>query len=700
VMKEMITNHKSVLLFTNTRAIAEVLASRFKVWDIDFPVSIHHGSLAKPARITAERALKDGEIKGLVATSSLELGIDVGRIDYVIQYMSPHQVTRLIQRVGRSGHSVGKIADGIIITMDSDDTLEALVIARKAMSEDLENVAVPEKPLDVLCHQIAGLLIQNRKWYYTELLDILRKAYPYRNLTEEDVAAVTNYMHSRFPRLGWVSPQDKVVMRPSRVKDLYRYYFNKLSMIPDEKQYLVVEQKSETAVGVLDEAFVAEYGQPGTKFIVRGTPWMMESIRGDKIFVRGISDPTGAIPSWIGEEIPVPYEIAAEVGEVRRVTEEEYRKRKSLGEISRMLAEKYSADETTIRRALTETYDQCEEGLPVPSDRLLTIEEWDDFIIINSHLGTLVNRTLARLVGHVLSDEAGVSIGIQQDPYRIVLQTMGAVDADDVQKVLQRLAGTEVKELAVAASKRTGLFKRRLVHVARRFGAISKWTDFSSITLRQLAKSFEGTVIMDEAVRETQEKDMDVPRTEKVLKAISSKDIAVKTVKAGGEATPIARIGLERISRKADIIPTEKLNLILVGSAKARILNEVKTLVCTSCWKYVEMRRVKDIPATVKCPECGSSLVAALGVADEDVRKVITKNGARLSEREKDLVSKAEDTAKLVDRYGRLAVYALAGRRIMPEVAGDILRKHKRPTSGFFEAVMEAEREALKERFW
>jgi len=302
VMKDMITNHKSVLLFTNTRAIAEVLASRFKVWDIDFPVSIHHGSLAKPARITAERALKEGEIKGLVATSSLELGIDVGRIDYVIQYMSPHQVTRLIQRVGRSGHSVGKMADGIIITMDSDDTLEALVIARKAMSEDLEDVAVPEKPLDALCHQIAGLLIQNRKWYYTELLDILRKAYPYRNLTEEDVAAVTNYMHSRFPRLGWVSPQDKVVMRPSRVKDLYRYYFNKLSMIPDEKQYLVVEQESETAVGVLDEAFVAEYGQPGTKFIVRGTPWMMESIRGDKIFVRGISDPTGAIPSWIGTD--------------------------------------------------------------------------------------------------------------------------------------------------------------------------------------------------------------------------------------------------------------------------------------------------------------------------------------------------------------------------------------------------------------
>src|SRR5881296_4644926 len=189
---------------------------------------------------------------------------------------------------------------------------------------------------------------------------MISNAYPYRNLTEEDVASVANYMHSRFPRLAWVSQQDRMIMRPSRVKDLYTYYFNKLSMIPDEKQYLVIEQETDAAVGVLDEAFVAEYGQPGTKFIVRGTPWMMQSIRGDKIFVRGISDPTGAIPNWVGEEIPVPHKVASEVGTIRRVTEEEYRKRKSLGEISRMLAEKYSADETTIRRALTETYDQCE----------------------------------------------------------------------------------------------------------------------------------------------------------------------------------------------------------------------------------------------------------------------------------------------------------------------------------------------------
>ncbi|NIV44447.1 MAG: ATP-dependent helicase, partial [Gammaproteobacteria bacterium] len=111
----------------------------------------------------AEKGLKEGELKGLVCTSSLELGIDVGRIDMVIQYMSPRQVTRLIQRVGRSGHRIGRMAQGLIITMDSDDTLEAMAIARRAYKEELEPVAIPEKPFDALAHQIIGLLIRKKR---------------------------------------------------------------------------------------------------------------------------------------------------------------------------------------------------------------------------------------------------------------------------------------------------------------------------------------------------------------------------------------------------------------------------------------------------------------------------------------------------------------------------------------------------------
>ncbi|MDH5771059.1 MAG: DEAD/DEAH box helicase, partial [Candidatus Bathyarchaeota archaeon] len=306
VMRKLIEGHKSVLLFTNTRAIAEVLASRFKVWDIDFPVSIHHGSLARPARITAERGLKNGELKGLVCTSSLELGLDVGRVDLCIQYVSPRQVTRIVQRVGRSGHRVGRVAKGVIVTLDSEDTLEAMVIARRAYEEDLEPVDIPEKPFDALTHQITGLLIRERRLPFQRILEIVRNAYPYRNLTEEDLVKVLTYMHTRYPRLVWVSFKDKLALSPRDRKGIYEYYYGNLSMIPYEKNYLVVDETDDTPVGILDEAFVSEYGEIGTKFIVRGSAWKIVNVYGDRIYVKPVEDPTGAIPSWVGEEIPVP----------------------------------------------------------------------------------------------------------------------------------------------------------------------------------------------------------------------------------------------------------------------------------------------------------------------------------------------------------------------------------------------------------
>ena len=220
IIRDYISKHKSVLLFTNTRAESEVLTSRFKVWDLNYPVSIHHGSLAKPSRIAAEKGLKSGELKGLICTSSLELGIDVGRIDLVIQYMSPRQATRLIQRVGRSGHSIGRTAEGIIFALDSDDALEALAVARRALNEDLEPVQIPPKPYDVLSHQIAGLLIKQRRLMFEEILELFRNAYPYENLTLEDIEKVLKYMHQRIPRLAWVSFEDKMVLKPRQTKAL------------------------------------------------------------------------------------------------------------------------------------------------------------------------------------------------------------------------------------------------------------------------------------------------------------------------------------------------------------------------------------------------------------------------------------------------------------------------------------------------
>ncbi|HDM24213.1 MAG TPA: DEAD/DEAH box helicase [Candidatus Bathyarchaeota archaeon] len=351
-IKEIVEKAKSCLIFVNTRSIAEVLASRFKVWNIDIPISIHHGSLAKPSRILTEKKLKSGELKGVVCTSSLELGIDIGHVDIVIQYMSPREVTRLVQRVGRSGHRIGRIAKGIVITMDPDDTLEAIAICRRAKNGLLEPVKIPNKPLDVLCHQIAGLLVKKNRWKFEEIFEIVKRAYPYRNLTMDDLERVIEYMHNRYPRLAWASFEDKVVLRPRNLQTLYRYYFEHLSMIPDERQYLVIDDKTDTPLGILDEAFVAEYGEPGTKFIIRGSPWKIISIVGDRIYVAQVDDPTGAIPSWVGEEIPVPFEVAQEVGAIRREISERLSKGADLDEITSDLVKRYPISKDDLKRSI------------------------------------------------------------------------------------------------------------------------------------------------------------------------------------------------------------------------------------------------------------------------------------------------------------------------------------------------------------
>ena len=698
LIKKLIESHKSVILFTNTRAIAEILASRMKVWDVDFPVSIHHGSLAKPSRISAERGLKDGNLRGLIATSSLELGIDVGRVDFVIQYNSPRQVTRLIQRIGRSGHRIGRIADGVIISLDSDDTLESMVIARRALVEDLEPVTIPERPLDVLTHQLVGLLIEKGRWYTNEILEVITKASPYKDLTEQELLGVINYMHTRFPRLAWYSDLDKVILRPRRIKALYSYYFGKLSMIPDEKQYLIIDESKEEAVGVLDEAFVAEYAEPGRKFIVRGSPWRMTNIRADKIYVKPIKDPTGAIPSWIGEEIPVPFAIGQEVGAIRRLTEEAIIANRDESELINELCQTYPTEQETMRSSLSETLEQVALGIKIPTDKRVTLEDWDDFVIINAHFGLLVNRTLARLVGHVLSEEIGQTIGVQQDPYRIVVQTSGSANAIKVAEIIRQLGKTEIEALVLESTKKTGLFKRRLIHVAKRFGAITRWTNTASLNLRQLMKSFEGTVIMQEAFKETLEKDLDVPNTLRILQRIDN-DIELLVIPRTAEASPIARIGLERISRKADLIPPDKMKRILLESTKVRILNESRTLACPKCFSYARIVRIKDLPDDFICPKCKTGKLGVSSETPDVIEKIRLKNRKRLPERESRIVDELIESAALIKKFGVVAAYPFAGRRIYSREARAVLRKTHVVSDRLFTAIMEAERRSLQRRF-
>ncbi len=701
IIRDYMNKRKSVLLFTNTRSISEVLASRFKVWDIDFPISIHHGSLAKVSRIAAENGLKRGELKGLIATSSLELGIDVGRIDFVIQYMSPRQVTRLIQRVGRAGHTYGDVAEGVIIGMDSDDTLEALVIARRALNEELEPLQIPDKPYDVLVHQIAGLMLKNRRLEFNGVLELARNAAPYENLTIEDVGKAFKYMHERFPRLAWVSFEDQVALKPQRSKALFEYYFDNLSMIPVEKQFLVIDESTDTSIGVLDEAFMAEYGKPGTKFIIRGSPWQIIHATEDKVYVRPVDDPTGSIPSWIGEEIPVPYAIAQELAEIRGFAEDKIHSGFSPKQVSVLLSERYPADAETILHALAETVEQVNAGYAVPTLKRVVLEDWGEFVIIHSNFGSLINRALAQLLGEVLSDKLGRGMVVQHDPYRIFVQTMGSMSAERLVKVFDELKNmsTQVaKDTLTRSTVKTGLFKRRVIQVARRFGALKKWADFSNVSIQKLITSFEGTPIYEEGLKEVFSKDLDVDGLVMVLKRFHDGDVGFQVVATGGDATPVARVGIERVSMKTDLIPPEKMRAVLVAAAKARLLNESGNFVCTNCWDYMETIRIKDLPDKPKCPRCGSFALGLLKVDEEKALPLIEKKG-HLAKDEEKMQLQAKRTAELIEKYGKAAATALSARRVLTADIAVVLEKEPKPSDRFYELVMEAERKSLSKRF-
>jgi len=258
----------------------------------------------------------------------------------------------------------------------------------------------------------------------------------------------------------------------------------------------------------------------------------------------------------------------------------------------------------------------------------------------------------------------------------------------------------DVREMISKASMKTGLFKRRMVHVARRFGAISRWVDFSNVSLRQLMKSFEGTVILDEALKETLEKDLDILNTIKILEEIRDGSAKIVVLKTKRKATPVARIGIERISRKTDLIPPEKMKRILLESARVRILNEVKTFLCISCREFVEMIRVKDLPEKFACTKCGSMAVAVLNESEEELAKIIAKRGRGLSAKERGVVEMGEETARLMEKYGRVAAYVLSGRRLTVEDAHAILRREKKVSDRLFELIIEGEKTALRRRFW
>ena len=695
-IRELVEKYRSVLIFTNTRTEAEALSSRFRVWDPEFPVGVHHSSLSKATREAVERSLKDGKLLGVICTSSLELGIDIGFLEYVVQYNSPRQVTRLIQRVGRSGHRVGEVSNGLIITQDSDDILEAAVLCRKSVMGELEPLEPVFSPYDVAIHQVAGLLIEQTNWNFDNLLAFLKRSYAYADFGPEKLKKVLTYMRERYPRLAYYSESDGKVFRARDVKPLFTYYFDNLSMIPDEKQYLVIE--GDNFVGTLDEAFVSEYGEVGVKFVEAGRCWKIDQIYGNKVYVKAEEDPSGAVPNWVGDEIPVPREVAAEVGGVRRKYAESLEKGMEEAFLDE-LCRTYPVPRDTLLDALKEVAEQHAAKLPIPSERVVTIERWDRYLVVQAAFGHRVNRLLARVIGHLVSERIGQSVAVHQDPYRIVIEA--DVSPQAVLSVIEELHGLDLRATTEKAVERSGIFKRRLIHAGKKCGAIAKDADYASVSIAGIIEALRDTPVYEEAMSVIFHDDFDLPDAIDIVEKIHAGTIEVKVVEYEG-LTPIASIGVEEISRRGEIVSPERLRALLKQSTRARINDTFLVAVCTNCWNFLELRKVGDLEGFEKCPVCGKPAVGLSADSYENVFSLAMKARSRAEMRgsKLKLVEALKKSAELRAEYGHAADMLLAGRGLRLSDAAALAVKLRKEGKDVVEMIIEGEREALRRRYF
>jgi ATP-dependent Lhr-like helicase len=527
---KLIKEHRSALTFTNTREAAEVLSSRLRVLDKEFLHEVHHSSLSKEVRIKAEKEFKKEKLKALIATSSLELGIDIGAIDLVLQYMSPRQVTKLVQRIGRSGHGVGRVSKGVIISADGDDIFESAVISRKALAGELEPLRFHENSLDVLAQQIVGLLIFNYQMKPEKMYKIIKNANPYSKLTEKEFWKIILFL--RQLKMIWY---DEEVKEIKRTRKAFKYYFENLSVIPDTYSYNVIDLVSNSPVGRLDEEFIVSKGEIGSTFIVKGRPWKIISIENNKIFVEGVEDIESAVPAWGGELIPVPYEIAQEVGELRTLIESLLKDKN----IVKKIKEKYPADEYTIKKMINIIKKQVKK-YPVPYKDLV-FESHDQYIVVHSLFGTKVNETLSRFITTLLSTKYGEFITSKCDPYRIIFK---GCKLEDIKKVLLDNRPEDIPVILKLSLPRSSLFKWRFIHIAKRFGALQKGVRFDKISVDRVIDVYEKSPISDETLKELFTEKLDVERTKEVMKNIQNKKIKIIEVQG---LSPLAELGFRTV---------------------------------------------------------------------------------------------------------------------------------------------------------
>ena len=316
---ELIKAHRTTLVFVNTRRLSERIAHQLQERLGDDAVLPHHGSLSRQLRLTAEERLKEGQLKAVVATASLELGIDIGAVDLVCQIGSPRSIAVALQRVGRSGHWVGALPEGRFFPTTRDELVECAALVRAIRKGELDRLEIPDTPLDILAQQIVAEVACDE---YAEegLLELIRSAYPYRNLSEKEFDEVVDVLSEGIAtsrgRSGAYLHRDRVNRRLRARRGARLAAITSGGAIPDNAQYAVIAEPEGAKVGTIDEDFAIE-SAVGDVFLLGTTSWRIRRIESGRVRVEDAQGASPSIPFWLGEAPGRTVELSREVSAVR-----------------------------------------------------------------------------------------------------------------------------------------------------------------------------------------------------------------------------------------------------------------------------------------------------------------------------------------------------------------------------------------------
>ena len=547
LIDKLIQEHKTTLVFTNTRSATERVIHHLKEM---FPsryledIGAHHSSLSKQHRFSIEQRLREGKLKVVVSSTSLELGIDIGYVDLVILLGSPKSVARALQRIGRAGHKLHDTAKGRFIVLDRDDLVECSVMMKEMMERKIDKVQIPRNCLDVLSQQIYGMAI-SKIWHIDEMLNLIKGSYCYHDLSKEDFLSVISYLAGEYELEArnvyakiWYDKETGMIGKRGKLARVI--YMTNIGTIPEESFINIVVSAGEHGgekVGMIDEGFL-ERLKPRDVFVLGGHRYEFLYTRGMNAYVKASVQRQPTIPSWFSEMLPLSFDLALEIGKFRSLIEEKMKK-ESPGEIKEFI-QKYVYCSEKVAEEIYNYMAQQFKYIGIPSSKQIIIEKYrgeKNYVLFHSLYGRRVNDALSRAIGFLAGRLGGrdIELGISDNGFFLAGEKL------QVERALKHLNSSNLLEILKEAIEKTEVLKRRFRHCAARSlmilrkykgreKSVGKQQMHSGFLLGTIKKISGEFPILREARREVLEDLMDIENAKKVLDWIKNGDVKIKYV--------------------------------------------------------------------------------------------------------------------------------------------------------------------------